>query len=111
MTKNETPEEVKRWFFNAIEKLWPLAGGSVSLRKSPCIRERCSACASGVGHSSYALSGYRGKQRFSIYVPDELEPDVKNAIENGRELEDLMKEAGIRYVRARKNQRRRRLRR
>lgn len=106
MRKTETPEEVRRWFLNAIQRLWPIASGSISLRKSPCIRKNCSACASGVGHSSYALSGYRGKKRFSVYVPDELAPEVQKAVETGRELQDLLKEAGLRYVRARKGERR-----
>ena len=102
MTKDETPEEIKRWFWNAIQKLWPVASGSISLRKSPCIRENCSACALGIGHSSYALSGYRGKRRFSVYVPDELAADIQKAVENGHQVQDLMKEAGLRYVQARK---------
>ena len=106
MAKNETPEEIKRSFLHAIQKLWPIAMGSISLRKSPCIRENCSACASGIGHSSYALSGYRGKRRFSVYVPDELAPDIQKAIENGRQVQDLMKEAGLRYLQARKRKRR-----
>ena len=106
MPKSETPEQVRRWFLNAIEKLWPIAGGSISLRKSPCIRENCSACASGVGHSSYSLSGYRENRRFSVYVPDQLAPDIQKAVETGRELQDLMKEAGLRYVRARKSEKR-----
>ena len=103
---SETPEEVRRWFLKAIQKLWPVAGGSISLRKSPCIRKNCSACASGVGHSSYALSGYQGNHRFSFYVPDQLASEIQKAVENGRELQDLMKEAGLRYVRARKSERR-----
>lgn len=106
MLKTETPEEVRRWFLNAIQELWPVAGGSISLRKSPCIRENCSACAAGVGHSSYALSGYRGGRRFSVYVPDELAPEIQKAVETGRAFQDLLKEAGLRYVRARKDQRR-----
>ena len=106
MPKSETPEDVRRWFLSAIQKLWPIAGGSISLRKSPCIRENCSACASGVGHSSYALSGYGGKRRFSVYVPDQLAQEIRKAVETGRELQDLMKEAGLRYVRARKSEKR-----
>ena len=106
MAKDETPEEIKRWFLNAIQRLWPIAMGSVSLRKSPCIRGKCSACASGIGHSSYALSGYRGNRRFSVYVPEELAPDIQKAVENGRQVQDLMKEAGLRYIHARKRERR-----
>src|SRR5688572_7991923 len=102
MPKRETPDDVRRWFLNAVQKLWQIGGGSISLRKSPCIRENCSACASGVGHSSYALSGYRGKRRFSVYVPDQLAPEIQKAVENWRALQDLMKETGLRYVRAQK---------
>lgn len=105
MPSFETSEDVRRWFRKAIRKLWPVALGSVSLRKSPCIRPNCAACASGKGHSSYALSGYRGKRRFSIYVPDELAPNIEEAIENGRRLQDLIKEAGARYLRAQKRER------
>jgi len=106
MPKAETSEEVRRWFLRAVQGLWPVALGSISLRKSPCVRENCSACQSGVGHSSYALSGYQGERRFSVYVPDELAPDVQEAVESGRQLQELMKEAGLRYVRARKSERR-----
>jgi len=100
MHKAETPEEVRSWFHSAIQKLWPIAAGSISLRKSPCIRKNCSACASGMGHSSYALSGYRGSRRFSVYVPDQLAPEIQKAVDNARALQDLMKEAGLRYVQA-----------
>ena len=105
MMKAETSEDVRLWFLRAVQGLWPVALGSISLRKSPCVRENCSACQSGVGHSSYALSGYQGERRFSVYVPDELAPDVQGAVENGRQLQELMKEAGLRYVRARKGER------
>jgi molybdopterin-guanine dinucleotide biosynthesis protein A len=107
--KKELPQALRRWFVEATKQLWPVAWGSLSLRKSPCIRKNCSACAAGKGHLSYALSGYQGKQRFSIYVPDELAPDVQKAIENGRQLQALMKEAGLRYVKARKRERQSRL--
>lgn len=103
--ENELPNAVVKWFRAQINGLWPVALGSLSLRKSPCIRKNCPACASGKGHSSYALAGYRGSKRFSVYVPDELAPEIQLAIENGRRLEDLVKEAGIRYLRARKRER------
>jgi hypothetical protein len=59
-----------------------------------------------VGHSSYALAGYRRVERFSIYVPDELAPEIQRVVENGRQFQELMKEAGLRYVTARKGERR-----
>ena len=98
--KTESAEDVRRWFASAIRDLWPVAVGSLSLRKGPCIRPNCPACASGQGHSSYALYGRRGNRRFSIYVPERLVPDIRSAIQNGRELQELITEAGVRYVSA-----------
>jgi hypothetical protein len=105
MLVNESPGEVRRWFQGSIRTMWPVVEGSLSLRKSKCIRKNCSACSSGEGHTSYVLSGRAGSRRFSIYVPDELAPDIQQAIENGRQLQELMNEAGVRFVNALKNRR------
>jgi hypothetical protein len=105
-SRSESPEEVKHWFQGAIHDLWPVALGSLSLRKSPCIRQHCKLCESGQGHSSYALYGKKGKRRFSIYVPGELAPDIERAIRNGRDLQQLIAEAGRRYTGALKSARR-----
>jgi hypothetical protein len=82
-----------------------VAIGSLSLRKSPCIRKGCQLCESGQGHSSYALYGRKGDRRFSIYVPDDLARDLEGAIRNGRDLLKVMAEAGRRYTLALKNER------
>jgi hypothetical protein len=103
--KNETPEDVKRWFLRETERLWPLALGSVSLRRGPCIRENCSACASGEGHASWALSGRRRQRRVSFYVPQEVVSEIQQAVEQGRQLQELMREAGQRYLAALKQER------
>ena len=87
--QGETPEDVRRWFQEATRDLWPIAVGSLSLRKSPCIRERCQLCAAGQGQSSYALYGRKRNQRFSIYVPDDLAADLEKAIRNGRSFRSL----------------------
>ena len=105
MTRTETPEQVRLWFQEAVQGLWPVAIGSLSLRKSPCIRKGCQLCESGQGHSSYALYGRKGDRRFSIYVPDDLAGDLERAIRNGRDLQKLMTEAGRRYALALKNER------
>jgi hypothetical protein len=74
------------------------------LRKGPCIRKNCPARAAGKGHSSHALYVRRGSRRLSIYVPERLVPKVSKAIENGRLLQDLINEAGVRYVSALKTE-------
>jgi hypothetical protein len=104
--KDQKPDEVRQWLLAAIRDLWPVADGSLSLRKSPCVRTNCAACASGEGHRSYVLYCRRGGQRFSVYVPEELVADVQLALENGRRLKELIGIAGERYVHALKNERR-----
>jgi hypothetical protein len=104
MASDETPADVRRWFTEAVSDIWPVATGSISLRKGPCIRKNCPACAAGKGHRSFALYVRRGSRRFSIYVPQKLVPEVRKAIENGRLLQELINEAGLRYVSALKNE-------
>jgi len=106
MLRLESAVDVRHWFQASIGKMWPIAEGSLSLRKTRCIRKHCTACTSGEGHASYVLSGRRGSKRFSIYIPDDLAPDIQQAIENGRQLQELINEAGVRLVNALKNQRR-----
>jgi hypothetical protein len=36
MARTDKPEEVNQWFEDTIRGLWPIAMGSLSLRKSPC---------------------------------------------------------------------------
>lgn len=105
MQYSESAVEVRHWFQASIGQIWPIAEGSLSLRKTRCIRKNCTACTSGEGHASYVLSGRRGSKRFSIYIPDDLAPDIQQAIENGRQLQELINEAGVRLVNALKNQR------
>jgi len=105
MYMSSDAHDLRRWFSEAVRKYWPVATGSLSLRKGPCIRSNCPACASGKGHSSYALYGRRKGRRFSIYIPEELVPQVRTAIRNGRNMQELINEAGVRYVRALKQSR------
>ncbi len=104
--RQETVAELRREFLAAFEKLWPVAGGSLSLRKNSCAREDCDACASGEGHPGYGLWGRSGEQRFGVYVPERLVPELEQALANGRALQELVLALGVRYTRARKAERR-----
>jgi hypothetical protein len=101
----ESTEELRQEFLAAVSKLWPVAGGSLSLRKSSCIRERCTACESGMGHPRYGLWGRSGRERFSLYIAEELVPELEQALLNGQALQQLVREMGVRYTQARRSER------
>ncbi len=104
----ETSDDLRKWFFKELEKLWPLAGGSLSLRKNRCIRPNCPVCRSGEGHPAYSLHTRSEGRQTSVYVPDELVPQVEVAVQNRKRLQALLVEVGRRYVNALKAQRNRR---
>jgi len=101
----ETPEQVERWFRAELQRLWPAGLGSLSLRRSPCIRERCHACQTGEQHPSYVLYGRSKRRRFALYVPDSLVPQLRQMLDNGRALQALLYQAARRYADALKRAR------
>lgn len=105
MSKSESPTDVIRWLEGRWAGMWPAVLGSLSLRRSPCIRENCPACLSGEQHQSYVLYGRLKGHRFSVYVPEELVPEVRRCLDNGRALQELLYEAAPRYVNALKRAR------
>jgi hypothetical protein len=98
--KLESPADVQRWLQTKAADLWPAALGSLSLRRTRCIRKDCNACQSGEKHPSWVLSGHVQKQRFSLYVPDALVPQVQRCLENGRALQELLYTSAPRYIKA-----------
>ena len=52
---SESPSDVAHWLRSESANLWPALLGSLSLRRSRCIRENCAACQSGEQHQSYVL--------------------------------------------------------
>ncbi len=105
MNKTESPSDVVLWLERRAAGIWPAVLGSLSLRRSPCIRENCQACLSGEQHQSYVLYGRLKGRRFSVYVPAELVAEVRRGLDNGRALQELLYEAAPRYVKALKRAR------
>jgi hypothetical protein len=105
MNNNESPSDVALWLERLSAEKWPAILGSLSLRRSPCIRENCAACQSGEQHQSYVLYGRIKGRRVSIYIPEELVPEVRRALDNGRSVQEMLYEAAGRYVKALKRQR------
>ncbi len=103
--KMESPADVERWFRTKAAALWPAALGSLGHRVCPCTREHCAACARGEKHPSYVLYVRVNGRRTSIYIPDDLAPQIRQALDNGRALQQLLHEAGRRFADAAKHQR------
>src|SRR5258708_37352140 len=78
---------------------------ALSFRRSRCMRENCPACLSGERHPSHVLYGRHNGRRFAVYVPEDLVGEVRRAVDNGRALQDLLVQAGPRYVKALKRER------
>ena len=104
-TQKEFPTDVTNWFMEQVAGLWPAALGSLSLRRTKCIREHCEACLKGEQHLSHVLYGRIKGRRFAVYVPDELVPEVTRCLDNGRALQDVLHQSAVRYVNALKHQR------
>src|SRR5882724_2767093 len=102
---SESPFDVARWLQSEATDLWPAALGSLSLRRSRCIRENCPACLSGEQHQSYVLYGRAKGRRFGVYVPEELVGELRRCVDNGRALQELLQAAAPRYVQALKRER------
>ena len=96
----ETPADVVRWLQSEAADLWPAILGSLSFRRTRCGRENCRACLSGEQHPSHVLYGQHNGRRFAVYVPEDLVPQVRRAVENGRAVQQLLVQAGPRYVKA-----------
>jgi hypothetical protein len=102
---SESPSDVARWLRSESANLWPALLGSMSLRRSRCIRENCAACQSGEPHQSYVLYGRARGRRVAVYVPEELVAEVQRSLDNGRALQDLLQQAAPRYIKALKRAR------
>jgi hypothetical protein len=103
--ESESPSDVARWLQSESTNLWPAFLGSLSLRRSRCIRKNCPACESGGQHQSYVLYGRANGRRVAVYVPEELVPEVQRSLDNGRALQELLQQAAPRYVKALKRER------
>src|SRR3979409_999444 len=98
--KTETDDDVIRWVEGEWAARWPAILGSLSFRRSPCIHANCPACLSG-----HVLYGRHDGRRFAVYVPEDLVGEVRRCVDNGRALQDLLVQAGPRYVKALKRER------
>jgi hypothetical protein len=81
-------------FLDELAQLWPLAKGSLAEVRKPCIRPHCPACRSGRKHPAWLFSFRQGGERRCRYVPLDWVAALRQALDNGRQLERLLAEMG-----------------
>jgi hypothetical protein len=101
----ESSSDVVRLLQSEAAGLWPALLGSLSFRRSPCVRENCPACLSGQQHPSHVLYGRLKGRRIAVYVPEDLVSEVRRSLDNGRALQELLQQAAPRYIKALKRER------
>jgi hypothetical protein len=97
MSKAKRPPD-QQAFLDELGGLWPLAKGCLVEVRKPCIRPNCSACRSGKKHKAMIFSFTQaGKQRCR-YVPAALAPLLRQALTNGRRVEQRLVELGSQWL-------------
>ena len=94
MSKIKTSTEHQA-FLDELARLWPLAKGSLAEVRKPCVRPNCPACKSGRKHPAWLFSFTQGGKRRCRYVPLELVPMLRQALDKGRQLEKRLVELGV----------------
>jgi hypothetical protein len=81
-----------------LRELWPVAKGSLSRVRKPCVRANCKACASGEKHPAWLFTFRQAGRQRCMYVADRAVPLLQKALENGRKLEQLTVACGAALV-------------
>jgi hypothetical protein len=90
---------LRQTFLQNLEKLWPAIKGSLAQVRKPCIRPHCPACARGDKHAAFILSFTEKGRRRCMYVPTEMVPQLKQALRNGKALEQFLYQMGPQLLR------------
>ena len=94
MKQKISPSPVQKRFLQKLLPLWPALKGSLAQVYKPCIRPNCRLCARGRKHPNYLLAFTQKGRRRCLYVPKAMVPMLKRALENGRQIEQLLYQMG-----------------
>ena len=90
-------ELMEKWL-EEVRALGMVAKGSIRQFRRNCGLKTCKRCASGERHLSHQMTFYQdGKQHSRFVGPSQLE-EMKQAIANGRKLEELLVSFGLEYL-------------
>jgi hypothetical protein len=88
------PSAAQKLFHDQLLALWPAIKGSLAEVRKPCIRPHCPLCARGDKHPNYLLAYTNQGRRRCLYVPKAMVPVLERALENGRQIEQLLYRMG-----------------
>lgn len=95
------PDARRDKFRAALEKLWPVAKGSVTWTRKTCGKPKtCKKCLSGEKHPSLIFTYRKDGRLHCRNVRPGQEATMRKAIENGRKLERLLVEQGEELLRS-----------
>jgi len=106
MAKTHTSSDLLGLFRNDRTGLWPLAKGSLSEIRKPCVRPNCRACREGRKHKAVIFSFHKNGKKRCMYVPKGMVSTLRKAIANGRKLEKLLVQSGEEMIREYRRQQR-----
>jgi hypothetical protein len=99
----DDPPAKQRWEAQ-LSALWPALKGSLAKVAKPCSRKHCAACIRGDKHPAWLLSFTAQGKRKTMYVPLALAPTLRQALHNGRQLEQLLYRTGPLLIREHRQQ-------
>jgi len=81
-------------FLDELATLWPVAKGSLAEVRKPCGRTTCVPCQEGRKHPAFIFTFRRNGKTLCRHVPRNLVPRLRQAIANGRRMEEALVRAG-----------------
>jgi hypothetical protein len=103
MEEAMTEQELMDKWLKAVQATGFAAKGSIREYKRNCGKKSCRKCKSGEGHPTHQMTYYLEGKQHSSYVGHSQLEQMRQAIANGRELEELMVRFGQEYLVALKN--------
>ena len=77
-------------FFQTVTNAFPCIKGSIAEIRKPCIRPNCPACKKGDKHPAFILTFRRNGKTHCRYIAKEQVLQIRQAIANGRKIEEQM---------------------
>src|ERR1700691_107927 len=106
MTHPKAPDsDLRQNFLRQLQKLWPAIKGSLAQVRKPCIRSNCPACARGDKHPAFILSFTDQGRRRCMYVAAELVARLRQALSDGKALDESLYQLGRELVRQHRRRR------